>query len=482
MCNYLFFLLSKPTKAALSLRLLSAISFSLFLVINVNSQSTTIDSIYILGNNRTKRKVIVRELTFYQNYILSEDDDLKETEKYNEKRLLSLGLFNEVSVSFKPSVGDNHVNALIIVNENWYIYPSPIFELADRNFNLWWYELNRDLKRVNYGLRAEHINLSGNRDKLSLTFQVGYTRKLELKYHFPFLDSAGKWSTSINAFYSDVKEIAYKTLNNKTQFGRFNEEIMLSRLRIGGDLGYRPSLYSFHGFRLEYHRNKINDFAASELNPEYFLNGITQNQFLFFNYTYFLDKREFIIYPEGGYFFLLNAKKEGLYVYNDYDNLPISLEFEQYFSFKSKLLWNYSAKIKGNLIRNKLAFSNNSALGWGNDVLRGYEIYAIDGSDYFYFKTGIHYKFFENTYDISNFLPLSQFNKIDLKLYLSFGFDTGYVNERDYIETNTFNNRWLYGYGPSFNFMLYNTYLFKIDYSINHTGEGGIYLSNKISF
>ena len=179
MCNYLFFLLSKPTKAALSLRLLSAISFSLFLVINVNSQSTTIDSIYILGNNRTKRKVIVRELTFYQNYILSEDDDLKETEKYNEKRLLSLGLFNEVSVSFKPSVGDNHVNALIIVNENWYIYPSPIFELADRNFNLWWYELNRDLKRVNYGLRAEHINLSGNRDKLSLTFQVGYTRKLE---------------------------------------------------------------------------------------------------------------------------------------------------------------------------------------------------------------------------------------------------------------------------------------------------------------
>ena len=446
------------------------------------AQEIPIDSIYILGNKHTKDRVILRELTFSVSETISIDDDLDAIAEYNENRILSLGLFNKVSIDFKESSSKNSLIAVIVVNENWYIYPSPIFELADRNFNLWWYDLNRDLSRVNYGIRGEHINLTGNRDKLSLTVQGGYTRKLELKYNFPFIDSEGKWSASFNAFYSDVKEIAYQTIGNKTQFGRFNDEVMLTRRRFSMQVGYRKDLFVFHDFRFEFHNNSINEFAAESLNPNYFLFGDTRNRFLYFNYALIYDKREFIIYPESGFYFLFNFRKEGLYVFNDYNNMSVWAEFEQFFNYNSKLLWNYKVKAKTNLIRNQLAFANNSALGWGRDVIRGYELYAVDGSDYVYLKTGLHYKFFERSFDISKAIPLAQFNKIDLKFYLAAGFDMGYVNERHYAETNDFSNRLIYGYGPSFNIMIYNTYLFIFDYSFNHLGEGGLYISNRISF
>jgi len=340
----------------------------------------------------------------------------------------------------------------------------------------------RDLSRVNYGLRAEHVNLTGNRDKMVLTFQLGYTRKLELNYRFPFLDREGRWSSSINAFYADVRELAYKTVGNKPQFGTFNDEVVRSRFRLGGDIGYRPNLFVTHGFRLEYHDNNISSHVANELNPDYFLDSKTRNQFFFFNYTFFFDRREFKIFPEAGDFAHLNLKKEGLYVFDDFNNLSLSLEYEQYFNRKSKLIFNYKVKGKFNLIRNKLAYANNTGLGYGDDALRGYERYVVDGSDYFYAKTGLHYKMYERTFDLSSFLKLSQFNKIDLKLYLGAEADTGYVNERHYIETNTFNNRWLLGYGPTFSVMLLNTYLFQVDYSWNHTWEQGIFFNNRISF
>lgn len=446
------------------------------------AQEIYINDIIISGNKRTKERVILREMTFERKSTVDTLDGLTTVATFNENRLLSIGLFNKVEIQFEKIPGDPAYNAKIEVNENWYLFPGVIFELADRNFNLWWKELNRDLSRVNYGLSLDMGNLTGNRDKLTLLGHLGYTRKLELKYRLPFVDKKGNWNTSFNAFYADVKELAYKTTGNKTEFASFNNEIMLSRFRIGGDIGYRPNLFMNHGFRLEYHNNNINQYAASELNPDYFLDGRTQNQFFFFNYTFFYDEREFKIFPIAGHFFHLNLKKEGFYIFNDYNNLSLALEYEEYFNYRSKLIWNYRIKGKANIIRSKVAFANNTALGWGKDVLRGYEVYAIDGTDYAYLNLGVHYKFFENSYNLSKYIPIAQFNKIDLKLFVSLGFDTGYVNERDYLESNSFNNRLLYGYGPTVSVLLYNTYLFEFDYSINHLGMGGFFVNSRNSF
>ena len=384
-------------------------------------------------------------------------------------------MFNEASVEM------NEGQVLITVNENWYIFPNPIFELADQNFNYWWYDQQRDLTRTNYGLRAEHVNLTGNRDKLVATFQLGYKRKLELVYRFPFLDREGEWGASINAFYDDLRELSVKTLGNKPQFRQVNDEIVRTSFRLGGDLAHRPNLFATHVFRIEYRDVNIHPFIAEELNPDFFLNSRTRAQYFLFNYVFAFDRREFKIFPEAGDNIRVDLKKEGLLVFNDVNILSLELKYAKYFSLYSKLLLNYELKGKAQLLRNKLPFAFNNALE-GADVLRGYDRYVVNGSDLFYAKTGLHYKFYNNTFDLSSWLKLSQFNKINLKLYLGAGFDTGYVNERHYIETNSFNNRWLFGYGPTFSIILYNTYRFQVDYSWNHLGEKGIYFKNAISF
>lgn len=474
---------SRSVLKNMPMKIINFIILSLFFLTCLKGQSIFIDSIVVSGNLKTKERVIFRELTFSQKQYISADEDLSSMAIYNENRLLSIGLFNAVKVTFVPYAEEiDKYWVHVLVNENWYLYPSPIFELADRNFNLWWYELNRDFRRVNIGLRGEHINLTGNRDKLSLTAQLGYTRKLELRYNFPFLDNEGKWSTSFNAFYADVREIAYATAFNKTQFGRNEEEIMLTRFRLTADVTYRKDLYNFHLLRFEYYRNTINSFVVSDFNYDYFLNGKTQNQLFLLNYNYFFDNREFLIFPVSGYYFHANLKKEGLYIFDDVNNLSLSLEFEQYFNFKKRLLWNYRVKVKGNLFQNQLAFAYNTGLGWGQDVIRGYEIYAIDGSDYAYGKLESHYKFYDHIFNLSNIIPVAQFNKLDVKLYFGTSFEAAYVNEAYYTETNSFNNRLIYGYGPTFSIMLFNTYLFQFDYSWNHTGEGGLFINNRISF
>ena len=82
------------------------------------------------------------------------------------------------------------------VKESWYIYPAPIFELADRSFNVWWKEMNCDFDRVNYGIRIDHLNLTGRKDKFKIKFQQGYTRKYELEYNFPLPQRhLGRWSS-----------------------------------------------------------------------------------------------------------------------------------------------------------------------------------------------------------------------------------------------------------------------------------------------
>ncbi|WP_235298627.1 POTRA domain-containing protein [Portibacter marinus] len=448
----------------------------IFLYVNAAiGQTMVINSINIEGNKRTRKKVILRELNFKVGTVIEDSSDLVAIEDFNEKRLLSIGLFNEVEVNM------NGGDVQITVNENWYIFPNPIFELADDNFNFWWFDQMRDLSRTNYGLRAEHVNLTGNRDKLVMTFQLGYRRKLELNYRFPFLDREGRWGSAINAFYDDQRELHYKTVGNKPLFTQVNDEIVRTSFRLGGDISHRPNIFLIHNFRLEFRKITIHPVIAQEFNPDYFLDGKTDTRYFLLDYLFAFDRREFKIFPEKGDYIRLNLRKEGLYVFDEVNNLSAELKYERNYNYLSKLIYGYEVKGKYQLLRNQLAFVFNEAIS-GADVLRGYDRFTINGSDYVFAKMDVHYKLVNHTFDISNWLKLSQFNKINLKLYLGMGFDTGYVNERFYLESNTFNNRWLYGYGPTFSIMFYNTYLFQVDYSWNHLGQGSFAFKNAISF
>jgi len=440
-----------------------------------------IDNVILEGNRRTKDLVIFNELD-----LLSGDtvyiSNFANRKLINEKRLLGTALFTGVEINIKNwKIEDRVGDIQIIMQENWYLYPSIIFELADRNFNVWWTDQNRDLSRVNYGVAIDHINVTGRKDKVRLKIQQGYTRKYELKYNYPYLSRT--WGAFGEIFFANQKEIGYKTINNKTVFDKLEDErILLRRFRTGLGLNYRPDLFNFHDFKIEFHHNSINEYVAQELNPDYFLNGDTELRYFALKYDYTYDQRIFNLYPEGGFLFFLNISKEGLGIFNDFNNLSIVAGLEKYFKIGKKWIYGGRIKAKSNIIRSKIAFANNTGLGYGNDIVRGYELYVADGTDFILAKSSLRFKVYETNKNWGKYMFLRQFKKMNFRIFLRANLDVGYVNEPTYKETNTLNNRFLIGYGPAFDMLLYHTYIMSVEYSFNHLGEGGLFIRSSFNF
>jgi len=105
-----------------------------------------IKEILIIGNKKTKSSIILRELPFSRNESVYNLDSVLIRCKEN---LMNIGLFNFVDINY---IKESPTTALIYisVSERWYLWPMPVFELADRNFNEW--AQKKDLSRTNYGL------------------------------------------------------------------------------------------------------------------------------------------------------------------------------------------------------------------------------------------------------------------------------------------------------------------------------------------
>jgi len=437
----------------------------------------------LIGNKKTNDKIIIRELDILpgDTMFISQINGLF---LENEKRLLSTGLFTAVSINLKNlDVESKSCDIEIQLQENWYIYPNVIFELADRNFNVWWNEQNKSLDRVNYGFRLNHINLLGQRDQLKLTTQFGFTRKFEAEYSYPYLNREQTLGAAANIIYSENREIGYVTEGNKTLFHKENDErILLRRFRVSTWLNYRPSLFHYHRIKFEFHRNSIDPFIAKELNPDYFLEQIEAIRFFKIEYDFSIDQRIFSFYPEGGFLAGVNLKKEGLGIFGEYDNLILELRGEYYAQVQSKLIIANQIKLNTNLFRRQVAFANNTGLGYNGNIVSGYELYVMDGTDFVLNKSSIRWKAIDHLFNLDDAMPLRQFKLMNLKLYLTFNLDAGYVYEPTYTESNFLNNQWVVGYGPGIDLLLFNTYLLSFEYSFNELGESGLYFSNRVSF
>jgi len=455
----------------------------MFLWSQQSGPQAIIQNIILEGNNRTKDRILLRELdvkvgdTIYLK-------DFQERFFTTKKRLLSTSLFNMVSINFINYNDFNETTDIhILVRENLFIYPAPIIEFADRNFNVWWQEQNHSLSRINYGLRVDHINLTGVKDKLKLKVQFGYTRKYEVDYNIPYLNDDQTIGLGFNIFFAEQKEIGYITQNNKTQFFQAEDERkLLNRFRVGTTLNYRPNLFTFNTVRLEFHRNGIDELVAKILNPDYFLNGKESIRFVFLEYDYEYNKRVFDIYPEGGYAINFNIKKEGLGLFNDFNNLSVHLDTEKHFRLNDFLITSFRLKGKTNLIRDPIAFANNTGLGYGNNIVGGYELYVLDGTDFVLSEYQLKARFFNKVLDISKYMPIPAFKKLDLQIFLRWNTDVAYVNEPRYRFSNDLNNRWVVGFGPSLDFLFYNNFLYKFEYNFNQLGESGLFIHNSLSF
>jgi outer membrane protein assembly factor BamA len=454
--------------------------FLTFLISNIAAANVdtlsfvSIKKITVDGNKRTKDRIIFRELNFVVGDTISLSY-LTERLEFNRLQLMNTGLFTDVTMNIREWDQYNQVSIDIQVVEAFYIYPIPLFELADRNFNVWWIDYNHSFRRINYGMRFYHYNLTGRRDVLKAKVQLGFTRKFELEYSLPFIDRRQQWGLKTDFLLTRNRDVNYRTEEDKQVFFRTEGNVVLRRLRLGATATLRPRLQTYHEWRLGYYQNQIEAIVNDQLNPDFFGNRLSQRYFSL-RYIVTVDKRDIRPYPLNGYFFQLQARKDGLGLFDDLNAAYLITSYRQYFPFAKK--WNLELSMKGQLglIRQKQPFYNLKALGYEYDYIRGFEYYVIDGLDFAYLKTSLRFELFDGPFNWGKAMPLESFRVMPLRLYLTFNNDFGYANNPFYGQGNQLDNQLLWGHGVGLDVIVYYNQVFQLEVSRNDLGEVGFFL------
>ncbi|MDZ7879271.1 MAG: BamA/TamA family outer membrane protein [Saprospiraceae bacterium] len=450
--------------------------------------SVIVKSVGVEGNRKTKTRIITRELTFSigDTIPLSKFGQLLEN---NRLRVMNTNLFNVVQFNVKDwKSGDlpvDEVNLVISVVENFFVYPVPIFSLADRNFNVWWKEQNHSFARTNYGFSLQHINTTGQRDPFSATLQLGYTPRFSMSYEVPYINKKQTVGLLLGGNYGVNRELTVATIGNKQSFFRNPEQHIFQNLGIVVGAIITPGLLSRHSISLSYSRQSVDTSVVSR-NQDYYLDKRNKQRYLLLNYNYSHDTRDMRPYPLKGHLAVFSASKSGLLPTDDVNLLNISARWAQFGKITPRLSYETVAKGRFALINGEQPYSFTQGMGYGTDYLRGFEYYVVDGVNFGILKNSLHFQLFDKTFDLSPYLKLKilkGFHSLPVKLYLSGNFDMGYAqNLVKYSAQNPLNNRVLRSGGLGLDIVAFYSWVWQIQYSWNDLGEKDLFIHYKTGF
>lgn len=434
-----------------------------------------IDSITIEGNRKTRAALILRELEFAPGDSIP-IEGLGQTLERNQLRLLNLGIFSQAKINVRRWGTGNRLALHIKVVEGWYLYPVPIFSLADRNFNVWWREFNHSLRRVNYGVDFSQLNFTGRADALKVKAQFGYSNTYEITYRSPAINPQQTLGLQTGVSYSRAHEVAVNTAGNKLVFNTNPDVWNIRRTRAFLGFTWRPKLLTTQHFTLEYHDNLAPDSIALILNPDFFGAGQTRQRHFSLVYTLDHDRRDIRPYPTRGWHVYIEVRQNGLLPADDLHLFRVKAEYGRYFPFGQRLSLETVGKVRTSLPRGKPPYYNNQALGYGGDYVRGYEYYVVDGLDFAVLRTSWHFLFFDREINFGRFMPLESFRILPLKLFLAFNNDLGFANDPHFAARNPLANRPLYGYGLGLDIVLYYNKTARIEWTRNDLGQSGFFV------
>lgn len=439
-----------------------------------------INRIFIIGNRLTRDKIILRELSVRTGDIFY-NLDLSAALDLDRKKLINTRLFNTVEIR-SMELHENKVDLIIDVNERWYTFPSPIFELSDRNFNDWWHNYNHDFRRVNYGMRLYQFNMRGRNETMRLTAQFGYQRKFDLLYRFPSIDKRQRHGLTIDIDFRESKNLAFQTRDHKYEFAESDNVL---RFQTGVALGYsyRKSFYKTHQASIGYRHIRVND-AVLDSNANYIHGELLTQAYPSISYQFNADHRDVAAYPLNGYQFIYFVAHNGIGISEDIQYFETSILYSRYMDLGNK--WYLSNNSIGYFSEPRdLPYVNYGVLGHSRQFVRGYELYIIEGPWYALNKTTLKKRIFHRDYHWAS-MPVRQFRHIPISIYLKTYADLGYVRNYPFYETRNLNTRlsdkMLVGTGLGLDIVGFYDMAFRIEYSINGEGEHGVFFHVKREF
>ncbi len=439
-----------------------------------------VSRIVVMGNRITRDRIILRELSLKSGDIVH-SSELASVLDLDKKKLINTRLFNTVEIKILESTPDR-IDLIVDVAERWYTFPSPIFELSDRNFNEWWQNYNHDLERINYGLKLFQFNMRGRNETLRLVAQFGFLKRFEVTYRIPSFDLKQKQGLIIAFDYTDTKNVPFQTVDHKLEYMKDGSRLRVTR---GGSLTYtyRNSFYQFHALKAEYRSNSIAD-TVQERNAQYFAEGDLLQRYGVLSYTFTSDRRDYFGYPLNGYYLVGNVTQSGITPSDDVHKTEFTLTYAKFFDLKRGFFLSNNVIGYWSTPRD-LPYSVYGALGYKKQFIRGYEIFVIEGPSYIINKATFKKRIFSRTYQW-NSMPIRQFRHVPLSIYVKTYADIGYVNNYPYYEENNYNKRLSNTLlsGAGFGIDVVGSYdaVIRFEYSFNAQGDSGFFLHIKREF
>lgn len=448
-----------------------AFSISVDEVTDSLQNKVVITDIRLIGNKITNYRIVNRELLFMAGDTLTLDL-LTSMSSRSRENLLNTQLFNFVDIKVVYERIDR-VQVIILMKERWYIFPIPIFEVVDRNFNEWW--KTRSLARTVYGLQIKWENFRGRNESLRISLRFGYTENISLYYNIPNLNRDQTIGLTLYGGYSRNHEAGYELIGNKMEFFKNSSSYIRHDFVGGFKLSYREAIHRVNSVFIEYKNNAVTD-TIIKLNKDYFTPGTTNQQLITIGFQLRYDYRDFVEYPLRGFYFDFEAVKQGLGVLkNEFNQIYLDASFKKYIELSRR--WHFAIGTKGKVTgQNFLPFAYTRALGYNADFVRGYEYYVINGQNYVLFKSNIKYSILPLKIINAGFIPSEKFNLIPFSIHLNLYADAGYVRDRQFAELNPLANTWLFGYGAGIDFVTYYNIILRTEYSINKKGEKGFFI------
>ncbi len=110
-------------------------------------------------------------------------------------------------------------------------------------------------------------------------------------------------------------------------------------------------------------------------------------------------------------------------------------------------------------------------------MVRGYELYVIDGQRSVIWRNSLRYQLF-NTVKQLNWLHIRQFNTIPIAAYITAFGDAGYVSSTVAEQYQSkLANRLLLGTGLSLDIVTYYNFVMRFSGSVNRQGKAGFFFN-----
>ena len=444
-----------------------------------SSEIYKIESITIIGNKRTREKIITRELSKQINdtFALKNISAIK---KRSEQNIFNTQLFIYDTIYPIINHQNKSISLKISVKERWYIWPVPVFEIQDRNFNSWWQ--TKDLFRINYGFALGLDNFTGVKDRLVFLFQRGYSEKYGFSYRIPYLNKEQTIGFNMMYTYGRNNEVTYITEDNVPKFVRQYNKYLRTEHEAKVGIIHRPNLYEQNTLEVLFKESTVIDTVV-KLNPDFFGNKRKNIIYTSLQYRYTYDDRDNRIYPLHGWAFDVWIYKDGF----DYsakspiNNMNITASLRKHSQLHKRIF--LANMIKGRYMNvDYLSYNFNRSLGY-NDYIRGYEYYIIDGQKYILTKNSLRYQIIKpRIYHNSGRFAIKQFSTIPYYAFINIYFDGAYVEDKFYFKSNNLTNSWQYGYGASLDFISYYDLVIRLEYSFNARKENGFFIHATSSF